>query len=72
MSKIAQTVHLLCRYRAQMDIGVWSSLEAIANLIYLIRHSLHDPLAAIAYVDLAEERLKAIAAIASAEVAVSA
>jgi hypothetical protein len=43
-----------------MDHDVRNSLEAIANLIYLIRHSLHDPAATIAYVDLADERLKAI------------
>jgi hypothetical protein len=44
-----------------MDRDIRNSLEAIANLIYLIRHSLHDPAATIAYLDLADERLKAIA-----------
>jgi hypothetical protein len=43
-----------------MDRNVANSLEAISNLIYLIRHSLHDPAAAVNYVDLAEENLKAI------------
>jgi hypothetical protein len=43
-----------------MDHDVRNSLEAIANLIYLIRHSLHDPAATIVYADLADERLKAI------------
>jgi hypothetical protein len=41
-----------------MDHDVRNSLEAIANLIYLIRHSLHDPTATIAYADLADERVK--------------
>jgi hypothetical protein len=43
-----------------MDRDLRNSLEAIANLVYLIRHSLHDPAAAIAYLDLAEERLRVI------------
>jgi hypothetical protein len=43
-----------------MDCNVANSLEAIANLIYLIRHSIHDPAAAVVYVDLAEDRLRAI------------
>jgi hypothetical protein len=43
-----------------MDRDLHNSLEAIANLIYLIRQSLHDPSTAVAYVDLAEENLKAI------------
>jgi hypothetical protein len=43
-----------------MDRDLHNSLEAIANLIYLIRHSIHDPAAAVSYVDLAEENLKAI------------
>jgi hypothetical protein len=43
-----------------MDRDVTDSLEAIANLIYLIRHSLHDPAAAAGYVDLAEQNLKAM------------
>jgi hypothetical protein len=44
-----------------MDRNVANSLEAISNLIYLIRRSLHDPTATIAYADLADERVKAIA-----------
>jgi hypothetical protein len=43
-----------------MDRDLRNSLEAIANLIYLIRHSIHDPATAVVYVDLAEENLKAI------------
>ena len=39
-----------------MDHEVRNSLEAIANLIYLIRNSLHDPTATSAYVDLADEK----------------
>lgn len=37
------------------------SLEALANLLYLIRKSIDDSPKASIYVDLAEERLKAIA-----------
>jgi hypothetical protein len=48
-------------YRAEMDSNLTNSLEAIANLIYLIRLTLHDPAVAINYVELAKERLKAIA-----------
>jgi hypothetical protein len=48
-------------YFAEMDNDVRNSLEAIANLIYLIRKSLHDPAATIAYADLADDRVKAIA-----------
>jgi hypothetical protein len=44
-----------------MDHDIRNSLEAISNLIYLIRHSLHDPAKTLSYVELAEERLKAIA-----------
>jgi two-component sensor histidine kinase len=44
-----------------MDHDIKNSLEAISNLIYLIRHSLHDPAKTLSYVELAEERLKAIA-----------
>jgi hypothetical protein len=43
-----------------MDRELRNSLEAMANLIYLIRHSLHDPAAAVSYLDLAEENLKEI------------
>lgn len=48
-------------YCAEMDNDVRDSLEAIANLIYLIRHSLDDPAATIEYAELAEDRVKAIA-----------
>jgi hypothetical protein len=44
-----------------MDRNVADSLEAISNLIYLIRHSLYDPAKTLSYVELAEERLKALA-----------
>jgi hypothetical protein len=44
-----------------MEHDVRNSLEAISNLIYLIRHSLHDRAAAITYADLPDERVKAIA-----------
>jgi hypothetical protein len=44
-----------------MDSDVTNSVEAIANLIYLIRLTLDDPTVAIRYVDLADERLKTIA-----------
>jgi hypothetical protein len=44
-----------------MDPNVANSLEVISNLIYLIRHSLYDPAKTLSYVELAEERLKAIA-----------
>jgi hypothetical protein len=36
------------------------SLEVISNLLYLIRMTLHDPAAAITYVNLAEERMRTI------------
>jgi hypothetical protein len=44
-----------------MDSDVSNSIEAIASLVYLIRMTLNDPSAAITYVNLADERLKAIA-----------
>jgi hypothetical protein len=44
-----------------MDSSLANSLEALANLHYLIRKSLHDPAAASIFVDRAEERLRAIA-----------
>jgi hypothetical protein len=44
-----------------MDPDLRNSLEATANLIYLIRHSVHDQAATFAYADLADERVKAIA-----------
>jgi hypothetical protein len=47
-------------YSEEMDRNVANSLETMANLIYLIRHSLHNEASATAYVDLAEENLKAI------------
>jgi hypothetical protein len=53
VSKIAQTQFYRGRYRSKMDRNVANSLEAISNLIYLIRHSIHDPAAAVAYVYLA-------------------
>jgi hypothetical protein len=43
-----------------MDSDVTNSLEATANLIYLIRLTLDDPTAAVRYVDLADEGMKAI------------
>ena len=57
MLRQSSSVLLLCR----MDQDVRDSMEAIANLIYLLRRSLHDPAATIANVDLADERMKAIA-----------
>jgi hypothetical protein len=44
-----------------MDQELSNSLEAIANLLYLVRKSLHDPAAVSTYVGLAEGRMKAIA-----------
>jgi hypothetical protein len=44
-----------------MNHDVRNFLEAISNFRYLIRHSLHDPKATIAYADLADERVNAIA-----------
>jgi hypothetical protein len=44
-----------------MDEELSNSVEAIANLLYLIRKSLHDPRAVSMYVGLAEDRMKAIA-----------
>jgi hypothetical protein len=44
-----------------MNHSVANSLEAISNLIYLIRQSLHDPAKALIYLDLANARLEAIA-----------
>jgi hypothetical protein len=48
-----------------MDRNVANSIEAISNLIYLVRHSLRDPTKALSYVELAEEELKTIALDAS-------
>jgi two-component sensor histidine kinase len=61
VSKIAQTRESHADYRAEMDRDVANSLEMISNLIYLIRHSLYDPAKTLSYVELAEERLKALA-----------
>jgi hypothetical protein len=61
LNKIAQTKVCPRFYCAGMDPDLRNSLEAIANLIYLIRHSVHDQAATIAYADLADERVKAIA-----------
>jgi hypothetical protein len=44
-----------------MDSDLTNSLEALANLLYLTRKSLHDPTAASIYVDHAEERIRSIA-----------
>jgi hypothetical protein len=44
-----------------MDDELANSLEALANLLYLARKSLHDPTAVSRYVGLAEDRMKAIA-----------
>jgi hypothetical protein len=40
-----------------MDRDLYDSLEAIANLLYLVRISLHDPIAASKYTVLAEEKI---------------
>jgi len=61
VSKIAQTRERPANYRAEMDRDVANSLEAISNLICLIRHSLYDPAKTLSYLELAEERLKALA-----------
>jgi hypothetical protein len=44
-----------------MDEELSNSLEAIANLLYLIRKSLGNRAAADLYIGLAEDRMKAIA-----------
>jgi hypothetical protein len=44
-----------------MDEELTNSLEAIANLLYLIRKTRHDPPAISMYVGLAEARMKSIA-----------
>ncbi len=43
-----------------MDKNFSNSLEEISNLLYLIRMTLHDPAAATAYVDRAEQRVRTI------------
>jgi hypothetical protein len=47
-------------YCEGMNSDLRNSLEAIANLLYLIRMSLHDPAAASIYIEMAEERMRAI------------
>ena len=47
-------------YFALMARDFSDSLEVISNLLYLIRMTLHDPAAATAYVDLAEQRVRTI------------
>jgi hypothetical protein len=44
-----------------MDSELSNSLEAIANLLHLIRKSLHNPAAVSTYVGLAEDRMRTIA-----------
>jgi hypothetical protein len=44
-----------------MDTELSNSLEAIANLLYLIRESLNNPAAISAYVGLAKDRIRIIA-----------
>jgi hypothetical protein len=48
-------------YGAGMDSKLSDSLEAIANLLYLIGKSLDKPAVISAYVALAEDRIRAIA-----------
>jgi hypothetical protein len=48
-------------YSVEMDSELSDSLEAIANLLYLIRKSLNNPAAISAYVGLAEDRIRVIA-----------
>jgi hypothetical protein len=43
-----------------MDSELSNSLEALVNLLYLIRKSLDNPVAISAYVALAESRVRAI------------
>jgi hypothetical protein len=45
---------------AAMNNSLANSLEALANLHYLIRRSLHDPAAAAIHIDLAEARVRSI------------
>jgi hypothetical protein len=44
-----------------MDSSLTTSLESLADLLYLTRKSLHDPTAASIYVDHAEEKMRSIA-----------
>jgi hypothetical protein len=57
VSKIAQTLTITRSYCFGMDRNLYDSLEAIANLLYLVRSSLHDPIAASRYAVLAEEKI---------------
>ena len=43
-----------------MDKNFSDSIEEISNLLYLIRMTLHDPAAATAYVERAEQRVRTI------------
>jgi hypothetical protein len=49
-------------YSVEMDSELSDSLEAIANLLYLIRRSTDNPAAVSIYVGLAEDRMRVIAA----------
>jgi hypothetical protein len=49
-------------YGVRMDSGLSDSLEAIANLLYLIGKSPDNPAAVSIYVGLAEDRMRVIAA----------
>ena len=44
-----------------MDSELCNALEAIANILYLIRNSLDSPAAVSRYVSLAEDRVRAMA-----------
>jgi hypothetical protein len=57
VSKIAQTLTITRSYRFGMDRDLYDSLGAIANLLYLVKSSLHDPIAASKYAGLAEEKI---------------
>lgn len=57
MSNIAQTLTIARSYRFGMDRDLYDSLEAIANLLYLVKSSLHDPIGASKYAVLAEEKI---------------
>jgi hypothetical protein len=59
--KIAQTVITSASTVMGMDSELSNSLEAIANLLYLIRKSLHNPAAVSTYVGLAQDRMREIA-----------
>jgi hypothetical protein len=61
LSWIDQTAVNYALYSAGMDIELCNSLEAIANLLYLIRRAPNDAEAVSIYVGLAEDRMKTIA-----------